>query len=452
MLYLPRAAEPLLMGFSVAFTGRTFDRWLRLLVGAVVAIGPRTVTNVIWSARSIMPGHFSSYHRVFSRARWSLWPLGRVLCRAVAAWVDADQPVVVAIDDTTAEHRGPKVYGRGCHRDATRSSRRIMGLRWGHRWVVAAVNVKFPWSDRPWALPVACALYRPRSVAAAEGRAFKTPPDLARQLMAVLLRWLPGRRIIVVADGGFAKHALARFAHRHGRLTFICRFHANAALYEPAPARQRRGYRRGRPALKGPKLPKPHQVVADARPRRATVRWYGGKTRRVKLVSRTGVWYRVGRGVAALRWVHVRDDQGTHRDEYLACTDPKLPADQIVSLYTQRWSIEVTFQEVRRHLGLHTTRQRKADSVLRAAPCLLGLFSVVTLIYAEHRRKQPRAVELATRPWYRKTQPTFADALHTVRRLFWQQTIIPHPTAHTNPARKPDPPDELWLSRLCNAA
>jgi len=295
MLYLPRAAEPLLMGFSVAFTGRTFDRWLRLLVGAVVAIGPRTVTNVIWSARSIMPGHFSSYHRVFSRARWSLWPLGRVLCRAVAAWVDEGQPVVVAIDDTTAEHRGPKVYGRGCHRDATRSSRRIMGLRWGHRWVVAAVNVKFPWASRPWALPVACALYRPRPVAAAEGRAFKTPPDLARQLMAVLLRWLPDRRIIVVADGGFAKHALARFAHRHGRLTFICRFHANAALYKPAPARQRRGYKRGRPALKGPKLPKPHQVVAAARPRRATVRWYGGKTRRVKLVSRTGVGTASGR-------------------------------------------------------------------------------------------------------------------------------------------------------------
>lgn len=453
MLMLPSAAQPLLSSFSMAFTEPTFNRWLRLCVGAIVAIGPRTVTNIIWSARSIMPGHFSSYHRVFSRTRWSLWPLGRVLCQAVAAWVDEHEPIVVAIDDTTAEHRGLKVYGRGCHRDATRSSHRITSFRWGHRWVIAAINVKFTWAARPWALPVACALYRPREVAAKEGRSFKTPAQLARQLMIVLMRWLPDRRIIVVVDGGFAKHDIALLAHRHrDRLTFICRFYHHASLYEPAPpqTQQRRGYKRGRPAIKGAKLPQPRHVVAQARGRHATVCWYGGKQRRVKLISRTGMWYRSGSGVAALRWVHVHDAQGTHRDEYLACTDPTLAPSQIVSLYTQRWSIEVTFQEVRHHLGFHTTRQRKAESVLRAGPCLLGLFSVVALIFAEHQQHHGSAV-LASRPWYVKTQPTFADALFTVRQLFWQHTIICNPTASSKVHKKTASLTNSLLSQLCQA-
>lgn len=453
MLILPPAAEPLLCSFSLAFTEPTFQRWLRLCVGAIVAIGPRTVTNIIWSARSIMPGHFSSYHRVFSRARWLLWPLGRVLCQAVAAWVDEDEPIVVAIDDTTAEHRGPKVYGRGCHRDATRSSHRITSFRWGHRWVIAAINVKFTWAARPWALPVACALYRPREVAAKEGRPFKTPPQLARQLMIVLMRWLPGRRIIVVADGGFAKHDIALLAHRfRGQLTLICRFYHHASLYEPAgPRTQQQGkYKKGRPAIKGDKLPQPQYVVAQTKGRRATVSWYGGKPRRVKLISRTGMWYRSGSGVAALRWVHVHDAQGTHRDDYLACTDLALRPNQIVSLYTQRWSIEVTFQEVRHHLGFHTTRQRKAESVLRAGPCLLGLFSVVALIFAEHQQQHGSTV-VTCRPWHIKTQPTFADALFTVRQLFWQHTIICNPTSRRGDHKKPPPLADSLLSQLCQA-
>lgn len=461
MICLPKAAEPLLNGFSRAFTARTFDRWLRLCVAAIIAIGPRTVTNLIWSARAIMPGHFSTYHRVFGRARWSLWPLARVLSKAIASWIDLDQPIVMALDDTVAEHRGPKVYGRGCHRDPTRSSHRMTSYRWGHRWVVLAINVKFAFITRPWALPVACALYRPREVAAEEGRRFKTPPVLGRQLIAAVRRWLPDRSLIVVADGGFATHDLAMFAHRHrehfagdgGDLTFIFRFYDHASLYRPAPENQKRGYKLGRPAIKGAKLPSPNAVVQTVRGSSATVLWYGGGTRSVKLISRCGMWYRSGVGVAPLRWVHVRDAQGTHRDEYLASTNPSLDPTTIVSTYTNRWSIEVTFQEVRRHLGFHTPRQRKAESVMRTAPCLLGLFSVIALIFAQHHRRVRQRSTLAwQRPWYEKTEPTFADALADVRMLFWQETFKYNPAVNEDIEMKPTSFPPWLLHQLCRAA
>ena len=121
MLRVPAAAEPLLWSLSVAFSRPTFQRVVLLVLGAVVTPGRRTVAAVLRTMRPLARGHFSSYHRVLSGARWSLWVAGRALAHAVLAHVPEGEPVVLAVDDTVARHRGPKVYGRGCHRDAGRS-------------------------------------------------------------------------------------------------------------------------------------------------------------------------------------------------------------------------------------------------------------------------------------------------------------------------------------------
>ena len=141
----------------------------------------------------------------------------------------------------------------------------------------------------------------------------------------------------------------------------------------------------------------------------------------VEVVAGTGHWYKAGNGLVPIRWVFVHDLQGTHRDEYFYSTDPALTADQIVSLYTGRWSIEVTFQEVRAHLGFATPRNRSAKSVLRTAPCLLGLFSVVSLIFARHARG--KGFKVPCSPWHSRTEATFSDAIATVRRLCWEPVL-----------------------------
>ena len=71
----------------------------------------------------------------------------------------------------------------------------------GHKWVVLAVLVKFPFASRPWALPVLVALYRTPEWDRKHGRRHKTPVDLMRQLLAVLIHWSPGRRFICAGDG-----------------------------------------------------------------------------------------------------------------------------------------------------------------------------------------------------------------------------------------------------------
>jgi hypothetical protein len=126
--------------------------------------------------------------------------------------------------------------------------------------------------------------------------------------------------------------------------------------------------------------------------------------------------------IVPIRWVFTHDVQGTHRDHYLYATEPDLASPQIVTWFTGRWPLETTFQEVRAHLGFETTRQRVAKSVLRTAPCLLGLFSLVTLIFAEYARHH--SIRLRRTRWYTKSEPTFSDALASVRRLFWSETVF----------------------------
>lgn len=448
MLSIPSAAEPIFMSFSIAFTQPTFQRIVPLAIGAILTMGRRTVTGVLWTMRGLVTGHPSTYHRVFSRAVWPLWPLGGVLAGAILHQIPPDEPVLVPMDDTTAQHRGKCVYGKGCHHDAVRSAHNHVVFRWGHRWVVLAISVKFPFISRRWALPVLAALYRAEELNIAEGHRHKTPAHLARQLMAVLMRWFPKRKFVFLGDGGYASHELAKFCYRHRRhATLVSRFHGDANLYAAPPKRKPP---MGRPRIKGHKLPTPQEVVAHGQPAEATVSWYGGSDRRVQLTSGTGQWYKAGQGLVPVRWVFVHDVQGTHRDEYVYTTDTSLSPQQMVSWFTSRWPVETTFQEVRAHLGFETPRQYVAKSVLRTAPCLLGLFSVVCLIFAEHTRRH--RIQVRQTQWYVKAEPTFSDAMATVRRLFWQETIFAKASYHKGFKKLPPKLRNLLLDYLSQAA
>jgi hypothetical protein len=454
VVVLPKAAEPLLSRFSIAFRPRTFQRFLLLFVGSVLAPGRHTVAGALRAAGALAAGagHFSDYHRVLSRARWSLWPLGRVLAAMVLELVPAGRPAVCAVDDTCAQHRGKAVYGKGRHRDGCRATRTHAAWVWGHCWVVLSVNVKFPFATRPWALPVLCALYRTREGNDREGRRHKTPSQLARDLVAALLHWFPHRRFVLLGDGHYAGHALARFCWRHRRrLTLVSLLHPRAHLCEPPPPR--RPGQRGRGRVRGAKLPHPQDAVvaATAKRKRSTVGWYGGKSRRVEFVTGTGHWYKAAEGLVPVRWVFVHDRDGTHADRYVYSTDPSLSPSAIITLYTGRWSIEVTFQEAKQHLGLATPRNRTAASVLRTAPCLLGLFSVIAVLFHRHTRGTTPPPPAAC-PWYAKAETTFSDALAAARRLLWEQTVLAG--SGQNAPLKKVPPDirRILLDHLSRAA
>ena len=173
-----------------------------------------------------------------------------------------------------------------------------------------------------------------------------------------LRRWLPQRPLVLVGDGGYAVLDLLHCCQSLAQpVTLIARLRLDAALYEPAPPRQ--PGRNGRPPLKGRRLPALKSLVdhPGLSWTTAAVAWYNGATRTVELTSQTAVWYRSGKPPVPLRWVLVRDPQGEFATQALLCTDLAVEPAQILEWFVLRWQLEVTFQEVRAHLGVETQRQ-----------------------------------------------------------------------------------------------
>jgi DDE superfamily endonuclease len=444
-MILPTPASDVLLPFAPAFTAPTFERFVLLAAAAILTTGRRTVANLLRTLGSLAPGHRTSYQRVLSAARWSGLAVACRLCQLVLDRVPADRPVLLVGDDTVDGHRGKRVWGKARHRDPVRSTHTYTAWRYGHKWVVLAVLVHFPFARRPWALPVLVALYRSAEDDRRRGRPHHTPAQLLCRLLAVLLRRFPERRFVLVGDSGYGTHEVARFCHaRHARLTLVSKLHPEANLVDPPPPYT--GI--GRPRVKGPALPKPRAAAAKARLRRAVVRWYGGGTRAVGLAGGTGHWHKSGRGLVPLRWVFVRDLSGTHRDEFFYSTDPALNPEAVVGHYAWRWNIETTFQELRSHLGLETTRGWCRRTVPRAAPLLFGLYSVVALVFAALPPDQ-RSCSVC---WPGKAVVTFSDALAAVRRCLWVGGVFAQGNAGTAIEKLPGPLKDLVLSALAPAA
>jgi hypothetical protein len=143
-------------------------------------------------------------------------------------------------------------------------------------------------------------------------------------------------------------------------------------------------------------------------------------------VTGTSYWYKGGEGLVAVRWVFVEDLTGTHRDEYFFTTSADLTPKQIVEAYTGRWAIEVTFEETREHVGLETTRGRCAKTILRAEPCLFGLYTLVALWFSElpaKERQEPAVAWIGSK----KEALTFSDAMTLVRRHIWRWWVLESP-------------------------
>ena len=210
----PSALRRLAQALCSAFTRPTYYRVVILLMAALLTVGTHTVLNVLRTVSALDVGHASSFHRVFARSRWSTWRLGRCLAHWLVEHFLPDGTIFLVGDETVDGHRGRKVFGKGRHRDAVRSSHSYTEFRYGHKWIVLALLIRFPFARRPWALPVLVILYRSKD---SSKRRHKTPSHLMRQMLKVLLHWFPGRSFVFAGDGAYGTHELARTAARRRR-------------------------------------------------------------------------------------------------------------------------------------------------------------------------------------------------------------------------------------------
>ena len=416
-MFLPQEIITILNHFEPAFTRPTYRKAMVLVVGTILARGRRTVTAVLRQMGLQQDKNWAKYHHVLNRAKWSSLQVAHILLNLlVRFFVTVDAPVEMVIDETLERRWGPKISKRGHWRDSRASSKGMNVSSSGLRWIVLALVVKIPWSQRVWALPCLSVLATTPKVSEALGHRHKTLVQWAGQIAQWLHRTLPHRRIKLIGDGSYSVIDLGLTCTKL-EITLIAPLRLDARLFAPPPEPE--GKQVGRPRIVGHRLPNLAHIAVDPTTIWQSDRldWYGGQQRDIDWVSGTALWYSTGTDPLPIRWVLVRDPASQLPTKAHFSTGLEQSPLDIVSDCLKRWSIEVTFEESRAHLGIETQRQWNDQAIARTTPALFGLFSLVTLFGQVLR--PDGSIPIIQSAWYTKPEPTFVDVLALIRRTLW---------------------------------
>jgi len=402
----------LLQQVSFVMTQPTFDSFVTLLTGWVFA-GRRTVTGMIVAGGAVGGKHHSAYHRVFATARWSLDELGWAVLGLILPWV-GEGTILLALDDTLARKRGLKIFGVGMHHDPLLSTRKTAIMNWGHSWVVLGVIVKLPFCpNRVYCLPILFRLYVSKKTAEKKRLAHRTRPQLAVEMLKVLCGAHEHRRFHAIADSAYGGQSVLNHLPVNCGLT--SRLALNARRYDAPPGRKP-GVG-GRPRKRGRRLPTPKRMLQQ-RAVRLTLNLYGrhDRSRVAETVARMHK-----APTRPLKVVAVEPMTGGRTVHAFYSTNLADTAEQVLTRYAMRWSIEEMNQASKSHLGFEEPQGWTRRAVERTAPTAMLLYSLIGLWFAQigHRHYQAPC-----RPWYTtKRHPSFADMLATLRRLSIKQEV-----------------------------
>lgn len=448
MSVLPAALLPVLLPFAPLFTRPTWQHLQVLLLGTLLAQGPRTVTAALRAMGLADERRFERYHRVLSRACWSGVRGAQILLGLLLVLVPLGGAIVLVVDETLERRHGGHIPATGMYRDAVRSSHSKVVTCLGLQWICLALLVPVPWSTRPWALPFLTLLAPSAAANEAAGKAHRTVIDWTIVMVRLVARWLKRRPWILLGDGTYACVHLG-WECLTAQATLITRLRLDARLFAfPAPVP---AGRRGPKPKKGQALAKLATRIDEARAQgtEVTLQWYRG-TKTLRLLSDVCLWHTPGWPPLPIRWVLVVDPAGKLPTQAFFTTDLTLAPARVVELFVWRWSLEVTFEETRRHLGVETQRQWTPKAIARTTPLLLALFSLVCLMVYQWRDRWPTLPRSTA--WYLKPQATFSDCLALVRRTIWADRNRVNSTSTPDPVLIPSQEWERLLDQLAATA
>lgn len=406
--------------FRPALTRPGYANLLVVLIGWLLCSGPaHTLTEALVASGVAGTFHHAAFHRFFSRGAWDPDRVGYCLLSYILKKL-GDKPLCVVIDDTLAVKKGPQIFGLGTHVDAVRSTKRWRVLAFGHCWVVLSVVLWFPFSSRPWALPILFRLYRNKPACSEQDSSYQKKTELAREMLMTLVQWTGPRRVEVAIDSAFCNATVLRDLPTH--LVIFGTMRVDAVLTE-APEPPLAG-RQGRRAKRGQKLPSPQHIAEDEQTpwKRCKVYLYQ-RVQTIRYKSLNAQWYRVC-GERLLRIVIVQTTTGKTPFRVYFSTDPSVDVRAILEGYGSRWSMEVFFRDVKQWLGFADSPARTESAVLRMAPFVGMLYSVMVLWFAEGAHQSPLAAP-PVRPWYpHKKGMSFADIFRAAQRMLMPVDVL----------------------------
>jgi hypothetical protein len=431
---VPTSLAGLLSLLAPCFTQPSFQTFGALVIGFVGRIRDCTVTGMLQAAGLAGEWHHSRAHDFFARRRWQPDALGLALADfLVSVFVTAGAPLRLAVDDTLFGRSGRRVWGAHYLHDGAQPEGSGRRTRWGNCWVVVVLVVELPClGGRPIGLPILFRLFQPKD---AKHPDRPSQPELARTLIDMILARFATRAVELVMDGAYATKAWRGLPDR---VTVTTRMRANAAVFALAPPRTGR---RGRPALKGPRLASLAQLAKTAVFAPVTITGPDGRSRLEHVWRTTCLWYGPFHTRPVVIMLIRKPDRTEGFDVALASTDTTATSAELIARYDSRWTIETAHQEAKAH-GVGQARNRVRKAVERTVPFGFLCQTITIAWYALHGN--PDADLNARRrvaPWYRqKATISYADMLAALRRElirheYWTQA----PAATTNRQITPDP-------------
>lgn len=445
-LHLPPSFVAWLAPFLTAFSRRTRSTTAALATGALLAVGPRTVTNCLRALGLAEHPSFTAFHRVLNRNTWSGLALARTLLLMIVAAFVPSGPIIIGLDHTLERRRGPRIGPAGRFYDASLRADMPKPTSRGLRWLSAMVLVEVPFARRIWGLPVLTALTPSKAWSERQGQRHRSVTEWARLLLLTLRRWLPGRSIIAVMDGEFA--ALDLLDSLRSSMVVITRMRKDARLFDPPSWEDkpgRPGRKGARQALLSKRITDPAtrwlRVVQSSRTSWRSAGW-------IEYAHGTALWHHGGKPIVPILWVLVRYPDGRREPEAFLCTDTNASPRDVLDCFNRRWAVETTYEEARAHLGMETQRQWSDPAIFRTTPVLLGLYSVVTLYV--HQNAERLALSPRRAAWYPKPAATFGDAIARLRQHLWFERIVTSP-ANTNMTEPISPAIQQIIDAVCYA-
>jgi hypothetical protein len=445
-LHLPPSFVAWLAPFLAAFSRRTRSTTAALATGALLSVGPRTVTNCLRALGLAEHPSFTAFHRVLNRNTWSGLALARTLLHMIVAAFVPTGPIIIGLDHTLERRRGPHIGPAGRFYDASLRADMPKPTSRGLRWLSAMVLVKVPFASRIWALPVLTALTPSKAWSERQGQRHRTVTEWARLLLLTLRRWLPERTIVAVMDGEFA--ALELLHALRPSMVIITRMRKDARLFD-LPSNENKP---GRPARKGARQPLLSARIVDPATRWLRVVQSSRTSWRssgwIEYAYGTALWHHGGKPIVPILWVLVRYPDARREPEAFLCTDTSASPRDVLDCFNRRWAVETTYEEARAHLGMETQRQWSDPAIFRTTPVLLGLYSVVTLYV--HQNAARLALSPRRAAWYPKPAATFADALARLRQHLWFERIVTS-TTNTDMTEPTSPAIQRLIEAVCYA-
>ena len=407
--------------FAILFSSSvSWNKASTLFIGTLLCKGKRTICSVLRVLGLQDIKSFSKYHHVLNRTNWNLLLGSKILLNMILNVIGKGEPLKILVDETLERRKGKKIKIKGYYRDPIRSSQNKVVTCKGIKWLTFTALCKFPFASRSFALPFMTIPEPSKESNTKSGKRHRTCIEWTCQALMEILRWSLKAPLILIGDGGFASAKLAWLCLKHS-ITLITRLKMNAALYTYPEITA------GQPGRK-PKKGKPIQSFGEMAKRKDLVwkefikREGEKKEKRMKYIANTSLWCVNGFDPIPIKWVLLVDFETGNPIMPLMTTNVQLSAEEIIELYFERWNIEVTFEEVREHLGVETQRQWSDLAIARTTPILMASYTLVCLIANQLHEKKP--IELAKTSWDEKKDAAFSDLLTSVREVLWRDNLI----------------------------